>query len=293
MQTKSPDIALFQHAAQLDCSMNWYAISDSAQHSALPKAIAGETGKVRCLLDAPLDSPLAQQSPHLVELRSPLQTSRAWNWISSNAKKKPCVSIVATQKSFEDVFEQFSGCLEIVLPDGEGMYLAFWDPAILGTLMGQADDRTLHVKGPVLSLAQQSKLMNEASGWWYWDRLGEIHLIPPRKKAGEMHVGPVVLSQRQVDDLVEASVPDHTLYHIKANQPHLLDGVAHEKRYELVSHALGRARMIGLVGMRDMVNYVCVELIYKERMKEYVINNIFEDVRSGRIQFEEALDRLP
>lgn len=293
MPSTNRDMDLFCEVAQLEGALNWYAIADSAQHSALPKAITHESRNARCLLGAPQGSPLAQQSPHLVELCSPLEASNSWSWICLYAKSKPCVSIIATRRSFEEVFSQLSDCVEVVLPDGDAMYFAFWDPAILGTLMGQADDESLHVKGPVLSWEQRVKFINEMKGWWYWDRTGEIHSITLFETICHINSSPIVLSRDQVDNLIEASVPDHVLYYIKLNQPHLLNDVAPGEGYFLVSHALARARGIGLAGMRDLVNYVCVELIYKERMHDEAIKRVFDEVRLRRIDFDAALDQLP
>jgi hypothetical protein len=293
MPSTNRDMNLFREVAQLEGALNWYAIADSAQHSALPKAITHESRNVRCLLGASQGSPLAQQSPHLVELCSPMEVSNSWTWICLNAKSKPCVSVIATRRSFEEVFSQLSDCVEVVLPDGDAMYFAFWDPAILGTLMGQADDESLHVKGPTLSLEQRVQFINEMKGWWYWDRAGEAHSIALVETVCHINRGPIALSQEQVDDLIEASVPDHVLYYIELNQSHLLNDVAPRNRYFLVSHALARAREIGLAGMRDLVNYVCVELIYKERIHDEAVKRVFDEVRLGRIEFDAALDQLP
>ena len=293
MPGKNRDMDMFRGAAQRESELKWYAIADSAQHGALPNALVDKSRSVQCLFGASQGSPLAQQSPHLVELCSPIEASNSWSWISLNAKAKPCVSIIATNKTFEELFSQLSDCIEVVLPDGDAMYFAFWDPAILGTLMGQADDQTLHVKGPVLNSRQRVKVINEIKGWWYWDRIGEIHSIAPAGTDCHVNSKGIILSQKQVDDLVEASVPDHVSYYIKLNQPHLFGDASSEKRYSLVSHALVRARAIGLSGMRDLVNYVCVELIYKERINDEAVRRIFDDVKKGLLEFDAALDRLP
>ena len=293
MQSNIGHIDFFRKAAQFETDLRWYAIADSAQHNALPNAIAYESPNVRCLLGATQGSPLAQQSPHLVELRSPSEKTKSWSWVAINAHSKPCISIIASMKSFDELFDQLTDFVEIVLPDSDAMYLAFWDPAILGTLMGQHDDETLYVKGPVFDVQQRAKIMRGVSGWWYWDRAGSIHSIKATGADCQQLNNPVSLSQSQVDDLVEASVPDHILYYVNLNQAHLLVEVASEKRYSLISHALARARGLGLAGMRDLVNYVCVELIYKERMHDEAIQRIFENVRTGHIQFNAALDQLP
>ena len=48
---------------------------------------------------------------------------------------------------------------------------------VLGTLVGQADVDTLHVKGAVLDEAQRQMLFGGLTGWWYWDRNGGLHRI--------------------------------------------------------------------------------------------------------------------
>lgn len=45
---------------------------------------------------------------------------------------------------------------------------------------------------------------------------------------------PLQLTQYQVDDLVEASVPDHVLYYVELNQPQLINDIAPANRYGLV-----------------------------------------------------------
>jgi hypothetical protein len=158
MRSSNPDITLFEDVARQDTSSKWYAIVDSAQHRVLPGALLQGGYMVRCLLGASQGSPVAQHAPHLVELGSPLEASSAWNWISLNAKSEPCLTVIATTMSFDTLFIQLAECTEVVLPDAFAMFFAFWDPAILGTLMGQADDLTLHVKGPVMSSVQRSWL---------------------------------------------------------------------------------------------------------------------------------------
>jgi hypothetical protein len=185
---------------------------------------------------------------------------------------------------------QFS---EVRLPDGETMLFAFWDPAILGTLIGQNDDATLHVPGPVLSRDQQEILFAHSGQWWYWDRDGQRHQATAARglAAGTL---PVQLTQAQVDDLVEASVPDHVLYYLDLNQPLLLADVPQSQRYSFVSSAIREGRRLGLEGMQDLVNYVCAALIYKERLREDgSIRRLLESVKEGRMSFAQAVMALP
>lgn len=47
-------------------------------------------------------------------------------------------------------------------------------------------------------------------------------------------------------------------------------------------------------GMKDLVNYVCAALIYKERMhSEDTIRKLLQSVEEGSLSFSEALEEFP
>lgn len=295
MASSNPDIRVFAETARRNPSLKWYAIADSAQHRALPGVLVQEGQSVRCLLGGSQDTPVAQQSPHLVALCSPLaKRNNAWSWIGLNGKSNPCVTVLAATLSFDALFGQLADCTTVVLPDSFSMFFGFWDPAILGTLVGQEDDLTLHVRGPVLSAEQRAMLTVGVDAWWYWDRTGEMHSVRIGGVENGLPTTPLTLTQEQVDDLVEASVPDHVLYYLELNQPLLISEVPSTRRYEIVRQALSEARDLGLLVMRDLVNFTCLKLIYNDRMRtDPVVVNIFERLRGGTLSFHEALKTLP
>lgn len=289
-----PHIAALATLAFGDPGWHWYAIADSAQNAALPGAIAEHGADVRCLLGATQGSPLAEKSPHLVRLPPPGAGSAAWQWIAKVAPYQPSVSIVASVLPFDALFAQLRQFTEIRLSDDYDMFFGFWDPAILGTLIGQPDDTTLHVKGPVFDADQRALLFGGLAGWWYWDRDGHLHAVDVGDSPPVRLPAPIVLTQPQVDQLVEAGVPDHVLYFIDLNQPFLLNDIAPRDRYAYVKQALTGARAIGLVSMRDLVNYVCMTLIYGERW--YVdpqIADLLARVERGDIRFDDVIPLLP
>jgi hypothetical protein len=293
MSTADLDITALQQVENEHGGLKWYAIADSAQNAALPTALKVETRRIHCLLGAVPDSPVAKHAPHLVELHSPLTISDAWRWIFRNARLKPCISVIATEHDFDALFAKLALWTEVRLPDDDSMYFAFWDPAILGTLIGQDDDLTLHVKGPVLNSQQRGLLIGGVTGWWYWDRDGKMHAIA-MDDFTNTSIEPVTLVQQQVDDLVEASVPDHVLYYLELNQPLLIAKVPSSQRYKVVRAALTEARGMGLIAMSDLVNSVCIELIYGDRMRtDPVILNLLGEVKHGSVTFREAMSRFP
>lgn len=287
------DLGLLAALAREHPQWRWYALADSAQNLALPAALGGT--ELRCLLGATQDSPLAQKSPHLVAMPSPVQGGAGWEWIARMAPRQPSVTLLASRLPFEALFGQLQQWTEIRLPDDTGMFFAFWDPAILGTLVGQADDATLHVPGPVLDEGQRAMLYSGLSGWWYWDRSGALHALDTGAETPPLRLSePLQLTQPQVDQLVEASVPDHVLYFVDLNQPQLLTDIAPRERYGYVERALRGARAVGLETMSDMVNYVCAALIYGVRwQQDPQIAGLLARVRQGELRFSAALELMP
>lgn len=294
MQRVKSDIEIFEGACLEDTELKWFALADSAQDRRLPGALSTSTRNVRCLFGGLQGSPLALHTPHLVELPQPTHLDCTWEWISRNAPSIPCLSIIATRQKFDDLYDQFVDCTRVVFPDSYTMFFAFWDSAVLGTLVGQVDDRTLHIPGPVLSQDQQAALTDGIEKWWYWDRSGDRHAIAIQTQEGGAAFRPFKLSQSQIDDLVGASVPDHLLYYINLNQPHLLEDIPYSERYGLIRKALVEAREIRLATMRDLVDFVSIKLYYQERMNyDTRIAILLREIRDGQISFRDALNKLP
>ncbi len=83
--------------------MHWYAIADAAQNQALPKVLTTSTGMShRCLFNTPEGNLVAALSPHLVALPVPSANAElpAWKWIERNARKSPCVTVLASVLDF-------------------------------------------------------------------------------------------------------------------------------------------------------------------------------------------------
>jgi hypothetical protein len=80
----------------------------------------------------------------------------------------------------------------------------------------------------------------------------------------------------------------------RSDQPNLLRHVPEASRYAYVKKALAGARAIGLIEMRDLVNYVCMTLIYEERWySDPRITVRMTRVKRGDLEFDEAIKLLP
>jgi Domain of unknown function (DUF4123) len=251
----------FIEASAHNPQWHWYAIADAAQHRDLPGALVRNSGlQTRCLFDAPVDSALAAQSPHLVELEHPSDQAPSWKWIKRYANGKPCVTVIASNVGFDALFAHLQRFTEVFLPDGK----------------------------------QHATLIHPMAGWWYWDRDGNLRSIKIITGTTEHADTPLQLTQKQVDGLVEASVPDHVLSHIELNQPQLLRDIELAQRYGLMRKHLLNARQLKLEAMGDLVNYVCAALIYQDQFDTNPeIAALLEKVKGGELPLVKALEQMP
>lgn len=191
--------------------------------------------------------------------------------------------------------------VDVRLPGDQDMLLALWDPAILGTLVGQADDDTLHVPGPVLHAEQRRALLAPIAFWWYGDRETHWHRIEGEgdglaEQGGAPAEQSLALDQSQEDALVEASVPDQILFHLRQNRPSLLDNpdLPNANYYRFVCQVLKGARLLGLEGMRDLVNFVALCLIYRQRVEtDPQILRLLDQVQRKALSMDEAMKLMP
>jgi hypothetical protein len=282
-------------------NLTCYAIIDKAQDKTLlEKFEKGAIGmRSKCMLPAALDSEAEDYAPHLLELSPLAADADIWPDILRVGAEHPAsFTLLASRYSFDTLWDHLAAFTEILLPDDTDMIFAFWDPAVLGTLTGQASDRTLHVPAPVLSERQRARLLQGISAWWYWDRDGNPQQILPRTnaEAAAAHLVslPLKLTQVQVDMLVEAGVPDQLLSMVKENQPQLLLDIPVSEHYRTIEKHLLGARKLKLFGMRDILNYTCAALIYGDALQtDATIVTLLEQVKMAKISFDDAMEEFP
>lgn len=278
-----------------------YAIIDKAQDKSLLQKFEKHDIGVRskCLLPAALDSDIEDCAPHLLELSPLAADADIWPIILRDGAQHPAgFTLLASRFTFDTLWNHLTTFTEILLPDDTDMIFAFWDPAVLGTLTGQASDHTLHVPAPVLSERQRSRLLHGISAWWYWDRDGNPQQILPRDNAeataAHLVSLPLKFTQVQVDMLVEAGVPDQLLDMIKENQPQLLWEIPPSQQYKMIEKHLFGARKLRLFGMRDILNYICTALIYGDEIQtNATIATLLEQVKVGTISLDVAMEQFP
>ncbi|WP_441460933.1 DUF4123 domain-containing protein [Burkholderia thailandensis] len=242
-----------------------YVLAAPLHNGSLPGALSVRRDHVACMLDGGAD--VQAVSPHLIYI-PPSHFESARGWLERHGPASPCATILASPLPLAALAEHLKSFLRVCLPDGEPIVLAYWDPAILATLVGSAEDETLFVKGPVLSGEQRQAFLAPILRWAYWDRKGALRQIcwaQDRMPAATMSLRlPLKLEQAQVDALTEASVPDGLLQHFGEHAPELLADVPERDRYGFVCRQIARARQHGIEGTGAWMDYCALAMRHGE-----------------------------
>lgn len=275
-----------------DISLRLYALADAGQDRVMWQRLARHSTNTRALLASATDD----LSPHLFDLGAATEQSAERSAVLSQRHAPAAYTLICSSLPLVELHAHLRQFVDVKLPGNYEMLLAFWDSAILGTLIGQADDDTLHVAGPVLLPQQLQAFLRPVAAWWYCDREDNWHRIErPEQDTLEPAAQPFVLTQAQEDALVEACVPDQVLYHLEQNRPTLFDQqLPHFKRYRFVKEVLKAARQLGLEGMRDLTSFVALCLIYRQRIEtDPQILQLLDQVQKKTITLSEALAHMP
>lgn len=233
--------------------------------------IRDENLKSGCLFGYAVDAPIAVKTPRLVQIDAPSQ-SQLLRWFNRPGTPAHAATLLASATDFDELLAHLKSILDVELEGIDTMYLAFWDPAILATLMGSPADQSLHVPGPVLRSDQAAIFRGPVIRWWYRDRRGQLHDALAAAGSSISEAGTastqIALNAEQVDQLVEAAVPDHLLQHVRQNQPELLANLEAHDHYDFMREQLRRAREHGLHGTGDLVNYLCLALAFGAQFDE-------------------------
>lgn len=271
-----------------------YALADAAQDSLFLKKFSHLSS--RNLLTEAAGDKAAEISPHLIQLSS-CENNAEWNYIEKRVVGTPRMTLIVSALSFDELYAHLRQFLNVKFDGGLEMYLAFWDPAILGTLIGQETDETLYVKKQVLSAEQKKILLEPIYSWWYWDRLGQLQRVDGRNQNEftrfyDWH-NPFQFTSEQEALMVEATFPDHLIYFLKLNNPFLVEGFKDWDLYQYVIEQISKAREYALEGTRDILNLICLTLIYQELFEQdTVLQNVLKKVKDKRITMDQAMEEI-
>lgn len=275
-----------------------YALVDPAQDKRLPAVL--HAPRSACLLGD--DASIREASPHLVKLPDDVD-DRAWGWLARNGSLRPCVVLATSDLDFDALFAHLLKFLDVQINRSTTMLLAWWDPAVLASLLGQSDDDTLYIKGPIFTAEQRAAFVMPLRDIGYWDRAGTLHrmntqqliaTVPAKSGNGNESALPLAFDAGQVRELVRATTPDQVLYELRLNRPGVLSERSDLENYLLACRLVDAAERYAIRGMRDLVNFVGTGMILGERFDTCpAVACELEGVRTGVRTFTDMLSSLP
>lgn len=93
--------------------------------------------------------------------------------------------------------------------------------------------------------------------------------------------------------MVEASFPDHLIYYLNLNNPFLVEDFKEWELYPYVVKKIALAREYGLEGTRDILNFICLTLIYKNTFEQdELLQSVLLKVQNKMITIDQAMEDL-
>ncbi len=163
-------------------------------------------------------------------------------------KYRGAVLLMISTATLTELAENLKQHLYVEEADGTRWMLAFWDPFVLPSLIGDAARVNPLVPGPVLDTEQVGSLMATVSCVLFQNCHGALQGIDTPPSRG-IAVPPFILRQEQIDQLMDIPLPGQVAEALMAldegNSPH--EGLL----YSLCCEAIANARREGRDTLAD------------------------------------------
>ncbi|SPS00193.1 DUF4123 domain-containing protein [Cupriavidus taiwanensis] len=234
------------HRIESTAGVHWSALVDGAlDHGAKPFAapvprhpLYGETGALRDLLSA---------SPYLLPLDGLAGDERRAmiSALGKHCQGRPMLSFVASWQSPARLAQLWQPCLQ---PGVEGDDTRF--------LLRFADTRILCALPVALGPAAWAQLTAPVAQWQLVNREGLLATLPLTESgtALEAHRSePLMLSQDELDRMVDAAMPDALLDSLYRQSPGILPATGKAQAHQRVAQAYALAKVHRLEAVPDML----------------------------------------
>ena len=202
------------------------------------------------------------------------------------ARHAPAVVWLASDMNPRTLVEALAAKLRAELADRrQPITLRYYDPRVLPELLRARDDK------------QQCNLNDGIRAWWWLDRRNTLACnAPAAQQVMSEKVSPfsasVVLSDNQVQDLLDASFVDRVLDLIQRSSPETLKLFDRGERYDIAIRLIEAAAACGLASEFDCASYIAVALRNGEGFVEQPEwTDLMSEVKSGAMRFTDAIER--
>ncbi|NSX06298.1 DUF4123 domain-containing protein [Cupriavidus gilardii] len=244
--------------------MPHYAIIDSAQQPDYYRRLDRYGVTYRSLFDGHAEAGMKDIAPLLLDVETlpDGQCDRIRADIRRLGSTRPCISLLKSARSLDDLAAHFSAYHVVDLPGQERMILRWYDTRILPTWWN------------VMTLAQCRAFGYGIDEWRYFDRYGAECRLPsitsPTDSVG-LEFAPLRLTQSQYDDLLAAAEADVAIANVRNVIPDELRRVPMHTLYPFVDMQLAAARAHGLDDLDEQVQFLLLALYTSGRFAQHPI----------------------
>lgn len=231
---------------------NLYFLLD---HSGLPdlhSQLKKTSLKWKSLFDCTPEASALHAAPILILAGSKghLQMPRVLcEWIGRNGTYTSTVLMLLSPLQLEPLVRRLEARLEVKLSEDIDAMLRFFDPRVFESLT------------KILDAEQASNFFSSAEAWQYVDRTGRLVWIASSFDANDKFLAPLVLTQQQESELLDASEVDQVLDLLRSNLSTVLAELPPSVQYGFVSQKIETARKIGICSIYKLAIYIAIPLI--------------------------------
>jgi Domain of unknown function (DUF4123) len=202
------------------------------------------------------------------------------------ARRVPAVVWLTSDMQPRALLGTLAARLHAELADGrQPITLRYYDPRVLPELLRLLDDK------------QRCSINEGIRTWWWLDRRNTlVHNVPRARQAMTENVSPfgtsIVLSDEQVQDLLDASFVDRVLDLMARSSPEALKLFDRSERYAIAIRMIEAASAYGLESEFDCASYIAVALQEGEGFVEQPEwADLMIEVKAGTMRFTDAIER--
>lgn len=220
-----------------------YLLLDGARLGDMVTWLRRQNADVRwiSLLGTAMGSTLLEASPVLVHL--PVSASdRFLRRLLNDPKEVRAVSFLVSQQPLRQLADHLTRHLYIEDPDGARWMLAYWDPFILSSLVGSRPSISALVPGPILTEIQRAALLAPVAWWCFRGRDNTLCTIRSPSPAEESARPPFAMTQEQMNQLADLSLPDQVGKVLTEAAPETIASLSDTSAHRIFCHAIRESR---------------------------------------------------
>lgn len=204
-----------------------------------------------------------------------------FEWISEHGTFTSTVLMLASTLDVIPLKNRLARRLHIRLSESMDAMLRFFDPRVFEQIIKILNDEQSHV------------FFSPASKWWYVNQAGKIGFISTEFDPEEKFRAPLLLSEEQEFQFLDASEPDRVLALLRENAPNLISLIPSQNQYEYVANHMAAAKGIGLYSTADFVLYCAAVLSYGEDFaSSRILSAVLHDVKQNGRSFSVAVGMI-